>query len=103
YTRSEMGEYLLNVKGPGSAAQKTILVAEHGWARVAPRAVTAGFWNQWVHPGGALLPRGGSVEWVEVNYPERSLGLFGWKAHWLLLFFLLTCVLGFVGSKLLRV
>jgi hypothetical protein len=40
---------------------------------------------------------------VDVDYPDRSLGLFGWKAHWLLLFFLLTCVLGFVGSKLLRV
>jgi len=40
---------------------------------------------------------------VEVNYPDRSLRLFGWEAHWLLLFFVLTCVLGFVGSKLLRV
>jgi hypothetical protein len=100
---SQTGQYLLNVKVAGSAAQKTILVAERGWERVAPRVVTAGFWNQWAHPGEALLPRGGSVEWVDVDYPDRSLGLFGWKAHWLLLFFLLTCVLGFVGSKLLRV
>jgi hypothetical protein len=100
---SQTGQYLLNVKGAGSAAQKTILVAERGWERVAPRVVTSGFWNQWAHPGEALLPRGGSVEWVDVNYPDRSLGLFGWEAHWLLLFFVLTCVLGFVGSKLLRV
>ena len=100
---SQTGQYLLNVKGAGSAAQKTIVVADRGWQRVAPRVVIAGFWNQWAHPGEALLPRGGSVEWVDVNYPDRSLGLFGWKAHWLLLFFLLTCVLGFVGSKLLRV
>jgi hypothetical protein len=100
---SHAGQYLLSVKGAGNAAQKTIVVAERGWERVAARVVTAGFWNQWAHPGEALLPRDGSIEWVEVNYPDRSLGLFGWKAHWLVFFFLLTCVLGFVGSKLLHV
>ena len=100
---SQTGQYLLNVRGTGSAVQKTIVVAGSGWERVAPRVVTAGFWNQWAHPGEASLPKGGMVEWVEVNYPGRSLGLFGWKAHWLVIFFLLTCVLGFVGSKLLRV
>jgi hypothetical protein len=100
---SQTGQYLLNVRGAGSAAQKKIVVADSGWERVAPRVVTAGFWNQWAYPGEALLPKGGMVEWVEVNYPGRSLGLFGWKAHWLILFFVLTCVLGFGGSKLLRV
>jgi hypothetical protein len=99
----QTGQYLLNLRGAGSAAQTTIVVAERGWERVAPRLVTAGFWNQWAHPGEASLPRGGSVEWVDVNYPDRSLGLFGWEVHWLVLFFVLTCVLGFVGSKLLRV
>jgi hypothetical protein len=65
--------------------------------------VTAGFWNQWTHPGEASLSQGSLVEWVEVNYPDRSVGLLGWKTHWLVLFFVLTCVFGFVGSKLLRV
>lgn len=100
---SQTGQYLLNVKGTGSVAQKTVVVAERGWERVAPRVVTAGFWNQWAHPGEASLPQGGPVEWLEVNYPVRSLGLFGWEVHWLLLFFVLTCVFGFVGSKLLGV
>jgi len=100
---SQAGQYLLNVKCAGSAAQKAIVVADRGWERVAPRLVTAGFWNQWAHPGEASLLQGGLVEWVEVNYPDRSFGLFGWKAHWLVLFFVFTCVLGFVGSKLLRV
>jgi hypothetical protein len=100
---SQPGQYLLNVTGAGSAAQKTIVVADRGWERVAPRVVTAGFWNHWVHPGEASLPQGGLVEWVEVNYPDRSLALFGWEAHWLVPFFVLTCVTGFVGSKLLRV
>jgi len=100
---SQTGQYLLNVKGARSAAQTTIVVANRGWERVEPRIVTAGFWNQWAHPGEAFLPRDGLVEWVDVNYPDRSLALFGWKAHWLVLFFLLTCVLGFVGSKLLHV
>jgi len=100
---SQTGQYLLNVRGAGSAAQKTIVVADGGWERVAPRLVTAGLWNQWSHPGEASLPRDGLIEWVEVNYPDRSLALLGWETHWLVLFFLLTCVLGFVGSKLLRI
>ena len=100
---SQAGHYLLSVKGAEGAAQKTIVVAERGWERVAPRVVTAGFWNQWAYPGGASLPQYGTIEWVDVDYPDRSFALFGWKTHWLVLFFLLTCVLGFVGSKLLRV
>jgi hypothetical protein len=100
---SQTGHYLLSVRSAGSTAQKTIVVADGGWERAVPRVVTAGFWNQWTHPGEASLPRSGQIEWVEVNYPDRSLELFGWEAHWLVLFFVLTCVLGFVGSKLLRV
>lgn len=100
---SQAGHYLLSVKGAGSAVQKTIVVGDRGWERVAPRVVTAGFWNHWAHPGDASLPQGSLVEWVEVTYPDRALGLLGWETHWLILFFLLTCVLGFVGSKLLRV
>ena len=100
---SQTGRYLLSLRGAGSVVQKTIVVANGGWERVAPRLVTAGFWNQWAHPGEASLPQGGLVEWVEVNYPDRSFGLFGWETHWLVLFFVFTCVLGFVGSKLLRV
>ena len=99
----QAGQYLLKVRRAGSVAQKTIVVADGGWERIAPRLVTAEFWNQWTHPGEASLPKGGLIESVEVNYPDRSLVLFGWKTHWLILFFVLTCVLGFVGSKLLRV
>lgn len=100
---SQAGHYLLSVKGAGSAVQKTIVVGNRGWERVAPRLVTAGFWNQWAHPGDASLPQGSVVEWVEVNYPNRLVGVFGWETHWLIIFFVLTCIFGFVGSKLLRV
>ncbi|HEU0007155.1 MAG TPA: hypothetical protein VFS12_14315 [Terriglobia bacterium] len=100
---TQAGQYLLSVRGAGSPAQKTIVVVDGGWDRAARRVVTAGFWNQWTHPGEASLPQDGPFEWVEVNYPDRSLALFGWKTHWLVLFFVFTCAFGFVGSKLLRV
>jgi len=100
---SRTGRYRLSVRGAGNTAQKTIVVSDGGWDRVAPRVVTAGFWNQWTHPGEASLPQDGPIEWVEVSYPGRSLALLGWETHWLVLFFVFACVLGFVGSKLLRV
>jgi hypothetical protein len=100
---SQTGQYPLSVRGAGSTAPKMIVVADGAWDRVAPRVVTAGFWNQWTHPGEASLPRYGPIEWVEVSYPDRSLALLGWETHWLVLFFLFTCVLGLAGSKLLRI
>ena len=99
----QAGQYSLSMKGAGGTAQKSVVVVDHGWQRVAPRLVTAKFWNQWAYPGEALLPRDGPFEWVEVGYPERSLALFGLETPWLVLFFVLTCMLGFVGSKLMRV
>ena len=96
----QAGQYLLSMKGAGDTVQKRVIVADNGWQRVAPRLVTAEFWHQWAYPGEASLPRDGPFEWVEVSYPERSLTLFGLETHWLVLFFVLTCALGFVGSKL---
>jgi hypothetical protein len=100
---SQPGQYAFNIRNAGSAAQKTIVVAHGGWDRVTPRVVTSGFWNQFTHPGEASLPQNSQIEWVDVSYPDRLLTLFGLKAHWLVHFFVLTCLLGFVGSKLMRV
>ena len=100
---SQKGQYTVSIRSGERAAQQTIVVTDGSWDRVMPRVVTEGFWNQWAYPGGASLPQYGTIEWVDVDYPDRSFALFGWKTHWLVLFFLLTCVLGFVGSKLLRV
>ena len=97
------GRYLLTVTQNGGRAQKAIVVTDGSWERAVPRVVTSGFWNQWIHPGEALLPKAGPIEWIEVSYPDRSVAVLGWKTHWLVLFFVFSCVLGFMGSRLLRV
>ena len=99
----QTGLYTLLVRAAGAEVQKTIVVTNGRWDRVATLTVASGFWNHWTHPGEASLPRDSQIEWLEINYPDRTLSLFGWNTHWLVLFFLFTCVLGIGGSKLLRV
>src|SRR5262245_17419299 len=66
----QTGLYTMLVKGAGAEVQKTIVVTDGRWDRVAPRTVRAGFWNHWTHPGEASLPGDSHIEWLEIDYPN---------------------------------
>ncbi|MCI0717382.1 MAG: hypothetical protein L0338_00085 [Acidobacteria bacterium] len=99
----EPGKHPLRIRSASVVAEKTLVISDDGWDRVAPRSVAAGFWNQWLYPGEAFLPPESMIERIEVGYPALPWRLLGWEAHWLLLFFLFSCGFGFVASRLLGV
>lgn len=97
------GRHALRFQGPGFSALKTLAVSDRRWDRASPNSVAAGFWNHCLYPGESFLSAGSPVVGIEVSYPVLSISLLGWEMHWLVLFFLLSCGLGLVLARLMRV
>jgi hypothetical protein len=97
------GTHRLEFRGAGLFASKSVSVSDTAWTRVWPTTVTSGFWNQFWNPGEADLNATGPVKQITLNYPSRSVRLWSWEMHWLLLFFLATCLFGWIASRWMKI
>jgi hypothetical protein len=61
------------------------------------------FWNTLLNPIELPIPRGASVEQIQVGYPARTISIFGWKMHWIVVFFLISIISVFALKGILRV
>jgi len=46
---------------------------------------------------------GGPIESIAITYPQRSVDVFGWGVHWIIVFFVLTMILAFALQRPLKV
>lgn len=97
------GRYTVRVAvSPGDVVEKSVRVGE-GMHRVAPRRHQGGFEDALLFPGEAAIPAGSVVERVDVNYRSLPHVLFGWELHWLLVFFVLSMIFGWLLKGPLKV
>jgi len=65
--------------------------------------VRTGVIDQLLNPGLPPLPVSSAIRRMEVDYPARSMPIFGLKLHWIIPFFLLTFLLGLSLKGLFRI
>jgi uncharacterized membrane protein (DUF106 family) len=97
----EPGTYELQIRFDGETYTKSA-VAVADVRRRSPERVR-GWFRELVYPAEAPLPADGAIESISLDYPDREVSLLGWKAHWLIHFFILTIVFAFVLRKPLGV
>ncbi|HVN80041.1 MAG TPA: hypothetical protein VMW38_13670 [Terriglobia bacterium] len=97
------GEHYLLVKLKGKEIAKSVTVSTGGLARVSPVRPSADFWSVALHPGESPIPKDDPVREISLDYPSRSIDVFGWKLHWLLVFFVLSTLSGFLFKGLFKV
>ncbi len=71
--------------------------------RLSPETFKGGIVNSFLYPGEPSLTEGTVLESIKVTYPSAKISLFGWNIHWLVLFFILTLIFGFVLMKPFKV
>jgi len=96
------GEYDLKFRMPDMEISKRVVVGEK-LTRISPEVVEGGLINSFLYPGEPSLNGDSGVEYFKVKYPYGSVTLFGWKTHWLVLFFILSLAFGFLLLKPFRV
>lgn len=78
------GEYDLHVLVDGRPVTKRVRVSSSIGRRSPVRA--GGLVNRLLHPAEPPLPAGSLVESIAVTYRDGAIGVFGWEAHWALVF-----------------
>jgi uncharacterized membrane protein (DUF106 family) len=63
--------------------------------KLADERAHGGILGVWTNPGESPLPGGSPFRSIELRYPERDLRVFGFGAHWLLVFFVVSVAFGF--------
>jgi hypothetical protein len=65
--------------------------------------VASSFWDILLNPGEMPIAKDSSVKQIKIDYPSRSIEIFGWNLHWLIVFFVLSIVFGFAFKGLFKV
>lgn len=99
---NEPGEHNLTFNVSGSTFQKGLTISDGQLDRVS-RVVASGFWDNFLNPGEQPLAKNSLMKKIEINYPSRSIEIFGWDIHWLVAFFILSIVFGFAFKGLFKV
>lgn len=76
------GTYDLHVVLQGHEFSKRVVVGTE-FASIVPRRLRGSLWQRIISPGEAPLPRGGLVEQIQIQYPQRLFGVGTWKVGWL--------------------
>jgi uncharacterized membrane protein (DUF106 family) len=90
----EPGDYELALSISGRTFTKTVRVS-NAIVRRSPVRPDPGFLSQLRHPAEPPLPADSAVESIAVTYPRRDIGVLGARAHWLIVFFVLSTIFAF--------
>jgi hypothetical protein len=102
-TAMEPGEHVVLVTKDGEEPiAKTVHVGD-GLARRSPSRLAAGFKDQLLYPAEPPLPASSAFSGVSLRYPDAEVSLFGWKTHWLIVFFILSIVFAFLMKGAFKV
>jgi hypothetical protein len=71
--------------------------------RISPSRVRSGFSQGLLYAAEPPIPDEWGIDLLSVEYPSRSIEVFGWRLHWLVCFFALSCIFAFAFKRLLRV
>jgi hypothetical protein len=74
---------------------KKISVATSKLSKISPMKVENSFFRMLTYPTEAPLPKDSPVKTIEVVHPQRNIILFGWRIHWIIVYFLLSIIFGF--------
>jgi len=92
---SQLGEHYVTVRTPDYEFRKEVLVSNGQLARVSPARTISGFWDMFVNVGEKPIEPNPFLKRIEIDYPSRSLKIFRWNAHWLVVFSILSILFAF--------
>ena len=96
------GKYDINVVADGQTATKEVVVSR-AIRRVSPVRLRDAAWDRMLSSGEPALADHGPIREISINYPAREIGVWGWQTNWIVWFFVLSLVAGFIFKELLGI
>ncbi|HEX4487747.1 MAG TPA: hypothetical protein VH088_15845 [Terriglobales bacterium] len=96
------GQYDIQVAASGQTVSKHVVVAQ-GVARLSPIRLRGQFWERLLSSSEAALPKAGAIQSIAVNYPPREIHFGWWEWNWIVLFFVVSLIAGFIFKTVLGI
>jgi uncharacterized membrane protein (DUF106 family) len=103
FQTKEAGIHELALTVNGQRIVKKVAVAQNLLSKISPVKIRRNFIDEVFNPGEAPLPGNIPVKSIEINYPSRPMNLFGWRIHWIIVYFALSIIFGFAFKGIFRV
>ena len=87
----------------GQRIVKQVAVAQRSLSKISPLKIRRNFMRELFNPGEAPLPGNSPVKSLEIKYPSQSMNLFGWRIHWIIVYFVLSIIFGLTFKGIFKV
>ena len=87
----------------GKKFVKKVSVDQKPLSKISPLKVRHNFLDELFNPGEAPLSGGLHVKSLEIQYPSKLMNLFGWRIHWIIVYFALSIIFGFSFKGIFKV
>jgi hypothetical protein len=98
----QTGEYDVELEASGQTVNKHIVVSS-AMERVSPVKLRGSFWQRVLSSAEPALPESSVVQSISIDYPERNIPFLGIKWNWIVLFFVVSLVSGFIFKSALGI
>jgi uncharacterized membrane protein (DUF106 family) len=89
--------------GLSSGVTTKQLVVDNKVARLSAKRVSKSLLQQLLYPAEKSIPDYVGIDYIEITYPAITYTVFGWSIHWLVIFFAVSIVAGFMLKGFFRV
>jgi hypothetical protein len=96
------GKYEIQLVAAGQTVSKQVVVAP-GLARVSPVRLKDNFWERILSSGEPALADNSPIQSIAVTYPPRVIGFAWMEWNWIVLFFVVSLIAGFIFKSVLGI
>ena len=97
-----VGQYEIHIAAAGQTVSKQVVVAP-GLARISPVRLRGSFWERIFTSGEPALADNSPVQSIAINYPPRVIGFAWMEWNWIVLFFVVSLIAGFIFKSALGI
>lgn len=96
------GEYDIQIAAGNQTVSKQVVVSP-GLARVSPVRLKDSFWERLFTSGEPALAENSPIQSIAVAYPPRVIGFAWMEWNWIVLFFVVSLIAGFIFKSVLGI
>ena len=100
---TEPGIQELELMVNGQKVIKKVAVAQKKLSKISPLRIRRNFIDELFNPGEAPIPGNMPVKAIKIEYPDQPMNLFGWRIHWIIVYFALSIIFGFSFKGIFKV
>jgi hypothetical protein len=96
------GRYDVHIAAGGQTVSKQVVVSA-GLARISPVRLRGNFWERVFISGEPALADNSPVQSIAIGYPPRVIAFAGMEWNWIVLFFVVSLIAGFIFKSVLGI